>query len=99
MSGLRLNAIAIDEVRDMFGADEGLSAKLRKWTEATFSVPVHHHRRSGRRSPFHPLHKPNVEGPMLPVDGQLPMMSRTWFVADSSSLIAWDGAGDSSMSG
>ena len=44
MGGLRLNAIAIDEVRDMFGADEGLSTKLRKWTEATFSVPVHHHR-------------------------------------------------------
>ncbi|QQY14132.1 hypothetical protein JMX53_07105 [Cutibacterium avidum] len=72
MGGLRLNAIAIDEVRDMFGADEGLSTKLRKWAEATFSVPVHHHRRSGWRSPFHPLHKPNVEGPMLPVGWPTP---------------------------
>ena len=72
MGGLRLNAIAIDEVRDIFEADEGLAKKLRKWTEARFSVPLHHHRRSRWRSPFHPLYKPNVEGPMLPTGWPTP---------------------------
>ncbi|MDO4412917.1 hypothetical protein [Cutibacterium sp.] len=72
MGGLRLNAIAIDEVRDIFGADERLATKLRTWAEAAFSVPVHHHRRSSWRSPFHPLYKPNVEAPVLPLGWPTP---------------------------
>ncbi len=31
--GWRFNAIAIDEVRDILGADEGLAMKLRRWAE------------------------------------------------------------------
>ena len=72
MGGLRFNAIAIDEVRDIFGADEGLAMKLRRWAEARFSVPVHHHRRPRWRSPFHPLYKPNVECSMLPTGWPTP---------------------------
>ncbi|MSS45142.1 hypothetical protein FYJ43_03560 [Cutibacterium sp. WCA-380-WT-3A] len=72
MGGLRLNAIAIDEVRDIFEADEGLAMKLRRWTEARFNVPVHHHRRARWHSPFHPLYRPNVEGPMLPTGWPTP---------------------------
>lgn len=46
--------------------------KLRRWAEARFSVPVHHHRRPRWRSPFHPLYKPNVECSMLPTGWPTP---------------------------
>ncbi|MGA4507978.1 hypothetical protein ACQB6R_02965 [Propionibacteriaceae bacterium G1746] len=40
MGELRLHAISVYDVRDMFGADDGLAAQLRQIASETFAVPA-----------------------------------------------------------
>lgn len=52
MGEFRLHALAINEVRDVFGADDVLAAKLRNWALEAFPTPAQPDRHVGRNHLF-----------------------------------------------
>lgn len=52
MGEFRLHALAINEVRDVFGADDVLAAKLRSWALEAFPTPAQPDRHVGRNHLF-----------------------------------------------
>lgn len=65
MGEFRLHAISIDEVRDIFGADEALAHRLRECARARFSVPAPRSR--GRLfSRLRPVTTVDPDAPVLP---------------------------------
>lgn len=64
MGEFRLHAISIDEVRDIFGADDALADRLRECARAKFSVPAP--RRRGLWSRLVPLTRTDPDAPVLP---------------------------------
>ena len=64
MGEFRLHAISIDEVRDIFGAEDDLAERLRGCARAGFSVPSP--RRRGLWSRLVPLTRTDPDAPVLP---------------------------------
>ncbi|MDN5995729.1 hypothetical protein [Acidipropionibacterium jensenii] len=71
MGELRLHAISINEVRDIFGADEAQARTLRGWAQEHFSVPETPRRR-GLWSKLRPVTRIDNEAPILPVNWPTP---------------------------
>ncbi|WP_257478152.1 DUF7691 family protein [Acidipropionibacterium jensenii] len=71
MGELRLHAISIDEVRDVFGADEAQADKLRGWAQEYFSVPDAP-RHKGLWSKLRPVTRTDKTAPILPVNWPTP---------------------------
>lgn len=71
MGELRMHALSIHEVRDMFGANPDLAARLRTVASDTFRVPAAENRPTGLLSKIGPLFKRGPEV-VFPPDMPLP---------------------------
>lgn len=71
MGELRLHAISINDVRDIFGADEARARALRGWAQEYFSVPEAP-RRGGLWSKLRPVTRTDPTAPILPVNWPTP---------------------------
>lgn len=69
MSELRLYAIAIDQVRDIFGADAELAARLRR--VSSHAISVDNPQRPSMLSKLGPLFRRPIEPPNIPVNQPL----------------------------
>jgi hypothetical protein len=71
MGELRMHALSIHEVRDMFGADAELAARLRAIASDTFRVPAAEQRPRGLLGKLGPVFRSNP-GPVVPDGTPLP---------------------------
>lgn len=92
MGELRLFALSIHEVRDMFGADEALAGRLRGIASDSFKVPAAERRPQGLLGKIGPLFRRGAES-VIPHDVPLPAdwekLISAQFVAPDRVDVSW----------
>ncbi|MEO7589111.1 MAG: hypothetical protein ABIS84_13925 [Arachnia sp.] len=71
MHELRLFAISINDVRDIFGADAGLAARLREVAARHFAPPSEPRSLLGKLGPLLSRHRPSEVDPRNPLRGDV----------------------------
>ncbi|WP_022909454.1 hypothetical protein [Aestuariimicrobium kwangyangense] len=92
MGELRMHALSIHEVRDMFGADAELAGRLRAIASDTFRVPAAEQRPRGLLGKLGPVFRSNP-GPVVPDGTPLPSdwetLIRGHYVAPERLEVSW----------
>ncbi|MGJ6980761.1 DUF7691 family protein [Aestuariimicrobium soli] len=92
MGELRMHALSIHEVRDMFGADPELAARLRAIASDSFQVPAAEQKPTGLLGRLGPLFR-NNPGPVVPHGTPLPSdwenLIRGQYVSPDRLEVSW----------